>query len=747
MATALHGKVLLPIVVLAACSGGASTSRGGAGLGPEPGAGTGPAPAPSTVTDTGKDGVAAEPRPPMAMTETHAVPSPHGSRSDPYYWLRDDTRTSAAVLAYLEAENAYTKAMLAPVAPLADTLFAEMRSRIKEDDASVPVLEDGYWYYVRFETGQQQPIHARRKGTMKAAEEVLLDGNTLAAGKAFYRIGRYEVSKNGRMLAWADDSVGRNQYVLHVKDLQTGTVLDDTAQNISPSLAWANDNKTLFYVGKDATTLRADRVFRHALGDTADELVFKEDDGSYYVGVGDTKSDRYIQIVAGATTNTEVRLIDANKPTAAPVVFLARSKDHEYSIDHLDGRFVILTNADARNFRLVTVADGKQADRKAWKELIPHSSEALIESFAVFHGFVAATIRTGGMEKVEILPGKKPAFFLDADDPTYAMSVIDTPEAKGTSVRYSYQSMVAPTSVFEVDVATGARTLLKEQPVPGYDQRLYASEYLHATASDGTQVPISVVYKKTTARDGTAPLLIYGYGSYGASMDPYLSSPAVSLLDRGWVFAIAHIRGGQEMGRAWYDDGKLMKKKNTFTDFVAATEHLVAEKLAARHQIFAYGGSAGGLLMGAVVNMRPDLYRGAVVTVPFVDVVTTMLDETIPLTSNEFDEWGNPKDKAAYDYMLSYSPYDNVRPQDYPSLYIHTGLWDSQVQYYEPTKWVAKLRATKTDDNLIVLDVDMTSGHGGAAGRFDRLEQIARELAFVLHVRDRPDRRSGWPAR
>jgi oligopeptidase B len=398
------------------------------------------------------------------------------------------------------------------------------------------------------------------------------------------------------------------------------------------------------------------------------------------------------------------------------------------------------TNADAKNFRLVEIPVGKQADRKAWKDLIPHRADALVENFALYKGFIAATIRTGGLRKVAVLTGKD-LTFLDAPDASYAMSVFDTPDPDAKRVRYGYDSQTTPSSVYEVDIATKQRTLLKQQPVPGYDASKYASEYLNATAKDGTPVPISVVYKKDTPRDGTAPILVGGYGSYGISSEPRFSSQGVSLLDRGWVLATAHIRGGQEMGRAWYEDGKLMHKMNTFTDFIAASEYLVAQKYGAKGQVFAIGGSAGGLLMGAITNLRPDLYRGIVALVPFVDVVTTMLDESIPLTTNEFDEWGNPKQKEAYDYMLAYSPYDNVKPVGYPSIYVRTGLWDSQVQYFEPAKWVAKLRATKTDHNIVVMDVEMTAGHGGASGRFDRLREAARIYTFLLTTHDRPDRR------
>jgi oligopeptidase B len=697
-------------------------------------------PPPVSVPAATQPALQSGPEPPVAQQRPFEVKSPHGSRNDPYYWLRDDTRKDKAVLGYLEAENKYADAILGPHKQLEDTLFAEMRGRVKEDDSSVPTFDDGYWYYTRFETGKQYPIYARRKGTMQAPEQVMLDANQLATGHSFYRIGSYAVTRDGKLIAWAEDTVGRNQYVLRVKNLATGEVLPDTATNIQPSLAWANDNKTLFYGGKDEVTLREDRVFRHVLGG-AHELVFKEDDTSYYVYLGESKSKRYILISLEATTNTECRLIDADNPAAPPRVFIARGKDHEYELDHLGHRFVMRTNADAKNFRLVEIAPGKENDRTAWKEIVPHRADTLVETFAVYDEFTAVSVRTGGLRKVQVVPRTGKPFFIDAQDPAYAMTVIDTPDPKAKAVRYAYDAMQTPSSVFELDVKTKRRTLLKQQPVPNYDPSLYTSEYLHAAASDGTAIPISVVYRKDTPRSGTAPLFVYGYGAYGASMEPHFYSPIVSLLDRGFVYAIAHVRGGAEMGRRWYEDGKLMKKLNTFTDFIAATEYLVAQKYGARDQVFAMGASAGGLLMGAITNLRPDLYRGVLAFVPFVDVVTTMLDESIPLTTNEFDEWGNPKDKDAYDYMLSYSPYDNVAKKAYPSIYVRTGLWDSQVQYFEPAKWIAKLRAMKTDGNLVVMDVDMTAGHGGASGRFDRLRELARAYAFVLMVKDRPDTR------
>jgi oligopeptidase B len=682
----------------------------------------------------------AGPRPPVAERRPYQVKSPSGDRDDPYYWLRDDTRKRPDVLGYLEAENTYAQAILGPAKPLEDKLLAELKSHIQQDDATVPVLDDGYWYSFRFSAGQEQPVIVRHKGTKDAPEEVVLDGNELARGHQFFSFGGFAMSRNGQLVAWTDDIIGRRQFVLHVKDLRTGALLPDTASNISGEVEWANDNKTLFYIGKDATTLREDRVFRHALGQPTDAKVFQEPDGQYYVGIERTKSRRYIEIALRATTHTEVRLIDADHPTNEPRVVLPREREHIYQLDHLDGRFVIRSNAGAKNFRLVEVPEAKVADRSAWRDVIAARADALVQSFTLSRHFIAATVRTGGLSKVEIVPAKGAAYFVDAGEPTYFMRAVDTPDPDATRVRYAYQSLVTPNTTLEIDVASRAKSELKVQPVPGYTAASYASEYLHARASDGTEIPVSVVYRKDTRRDG-APLLVYGYGSYGSSSEPYFDSSRQVLLDRGWVFAIAHVRGGQEMGRAWYEDGKMMHKRNTFTDFIAATEHLVANHYGARDQVYARGGSAGGLLMGAILNLRPDLYRGVAAEVPFVDVVTTMLDETIPLTSNEFDEWGNPKERAAYDYMLGYSPYDNIKPQGYPSIYVRTGLWDSQVQYFEPAKWVAKLRSTKTDDNLIVLDTDMAAGHGGKSGRFDRLHDTARWMTFFLTVHDRPDRR------
>jgi oligopeptidase B len=631
-----------------------------------------------------------------------------------------------------------------PTAALQTKLYEEIVGRIKEDDSSVPVLDNGYWYYTRFEAQKQYPILARKKGTLDAAEEILLDGNARAEGKSFYRVGDGQVSPDGTLYAWLEDTIGRNQYTLYVKNLATGEVLPDTIANISANVVWANDNRTLFYVAKDATTLRTRTVYRHVLGSKdADGTVYDEPDGTYYTGVARSKSDRYILIGLSSTQTTEWRLIDADKPTSAPVVFFPRERDHEYSIDHLNGRFVIHSNWQAKNFRLMEVPEKKHADRGAWKDLVPHRDDVLIDSFALYDDFTVVSERSGGLRKARVLPKKGKPFFIEADEPSYVMMAIDTPEPATTKVRYAYTSLVTPASTYELDVKTGERTLLKQDPVlGGYDPTQYVTEYLHATARDGTQVPISVVRRKDTKTDGTAPILVYGYGSYGASMDPYFSSAKLSLLDRGWVYAVAHIRGGQEMGRAWYEDGKKLHKMNTFTDFIDCTEHLIAKGYGAKGHAFAMGGSAGGLLMGAIANLRPDLYRGIVAAVPFVDVVTTMLDESIPLTTNEFDEWGNPKEKAFYDYMMSYSPYDNVAAKAYPSMLVTTGLWDSQVQYFEPAKWVARLRATKTDGNVLLLHTNMEAGHGGKSGRYDRFKETARDFAFLLFVDERPDQRS-----
>jgi oligopeptidase B len=703
------------------------------------------------------------PRPPVAEQRPHDVVSPFGTRSDPYYWLRDDTRTDPAVLAHLAAEAAYAAAMLAPAQLIEDAIALESRARLAEDDVSAPIFDAGYWYYVRHVAGQQYAIHARKRGesrkdrraserasaartlrranpaqrsTPDAPEEILIDGNDRARGHAFYELGDYAVSRDGTLLAWTEDTLGRNQFTLRVKNLATGELMPDTATGIASAVVWANDNRTVFFVGKDPTTLREDRVLRLRLGDAgAPVVVHEERDPAFYVGVSATKSRRYIAIELDATTMSETRLVDADRPQAAPRTFIPRTADHIYEVEHVGARFIVRTNDRAENFRVVEVPAARPARRAGWRDLIRHRADVLVEGFVAYERFVAANVRRGGLARVEIVARGRAPRLIDGGDASFVMSLVDTPDPRATHVRYIYDSLIAPTTTYEVDVASGARTVVHREPAPTYDPASYATEYVHAKAADGTRVPVSLVYRNTTPRDGTAPLLVTGYGAYGTSLEPVLERTRVSLLDRGFVVAIAHVRGGQELGSGWYEAGRLLAKENTFGDFIAATELLVAERYAARDRMFAEGASAGGLVMGVIANRRPELYRGIVAWVPFVDVVTTMLDPSLPLVTNEYDEWGDPRaDQATYDYQLGYSPYDNVRAQAYPALYVRTGLHDSQVPYHESAKWVAKLRAHKTDANLLLLETDLAAGHGGKSGRYDAIREQARAYAFVLHA-------------
>lgn len=680
-------------------------------------------------------GAAAQtPTPPIAAKKPFMVASPNGAREDDYYWLRDDTRKNPEMLGYLKAENAYADAMLAKTKPLADTLYGEIVSHIKQDDSSVPYRQRGYWYYGRFETGADYPILARRKGTMGAPEEVLLNEPELAKGKGFYAAAGGVVSPDNRLLAYAEDTVGRRQYVLKVKDLSTGKMLEDEVQNVEPNLVWADDNKTVFYIEKDPVTLLSKRVKAHVLGTaaSADRLVYEEKDDSFYMGLRKTRSDRFICIDLQSTVSNEQRCAPA-AAAATFTVLAPRLREFRYEADHLDGRWVIRTNWNAKNYKLMTLADGQAwGDRAKWKTLVAQSPSVFIENFTPFHGAIAIEERQGGVKKIAIRPDKGAVRFVKADASAYAMTLLDNGDADNTAVRYAYTTLVTPSITYESDLKTGARTLLKQQPTPGYDPKNYVTERVWITARDGKRVPVSVAYRKGFKKDGKAAMLQYAYGSYGISSDPTLSVANIGLMDRGMVYALAHIRGGQEMGRAWYDDGHLLHKMNTFTDFIDVTRGLVKQGYAAKGRVAAMGGSAGGLLMGAVANLAPQDYRVMIAQVPFVDVVTTMLDESIPLTTNEFDEWGNPKSKVYYDYMLSYSPYDNVAKKAYPALFVGTGLWDSQVQYYEPTKWVAKLRDRKTDANPLVFRINMEAGHGGKSGRFQRYHDTAEYQAFML---------------
>jgi len=677
-----------------------------------------------------------EPVPPTAAVRPHVVESPNGNRTDEYYWLRDDTRESKDVLGYLEAENAYKAAMTAHTKALEDRIYEEIIARIKQDDSSVPYRLRGHWYYTRFETGKEYPIYARKAGTLEAPEQVMLDANQLAEGHGFYQIGRTAIAPDNQLLAYVEDSVGRRQYTLRFKNLATGETLPDRIENVDPYIAWTADSASILYMEKHPETLLAYRVRRHVLGtDPAqDALVYEQDDESYYTAVATSKDERYILIVAQSTVATEWRYADAADPKLEFKVFLPRERDHEYHIDHLAGRWIIRSNWQAPNFRLLEAKVGEEGDRTNWKELVAHREDAFIHGFDVFKDFLAIEERSGALRKIRIRPWSGGEdFFIAADEAAYTTSLGQNAEIDTHIVRYEYSSLTTPDTIYDYDIQTGEQQLMKRTPVLGsFNPAQYHTELVWATAQDGAKIPVSLVYREGFKRDGTAPMLQYAYGSYGASMDPEFSIARLSLLDRGFVYAIAHVRGGQEMGRRWYEQGKLLNKKNTFTDFVEVTHFLVKERYADPKRVSAMGGSAGGLLMGAIANLAPADYRAIVAQVPFVDVVTTMLDESIPLTTNEFDEWGNPKKKEFYDYMLSYSPYDNVVRQTYPAMLVTTGLWDSQVQYYEPAKWVARLRARKTGDNVLLYRTTMEAGHGGKSGRFQRFREVAEEYAFIL---------------
>jgi len=673
------------------------------------------------------------PTPPVAAQKPYSVKGPH-DRNDPYYWLRDDTRKDPAMLAYLNAENAYADAMLAGTKAEQQALFKEIISRIKQDDSSVPVRERGYYYYSRFDKGADYPIIARKLGSLKAKEQVMLNQPVMAKGHGYFAVGDWTVSQDNKLLAYAEDLVGRRQYSMKVKNLATGKVLGDVIANVEPNLTWADDNRTIYYIEKDPVTLLSKRVKSHVLGTpaSADSLVYEEKDDSFYMGVGRTSDDKYICIFEQSTVSNEQRCTSAANPGEWQVV-APREREFRYEADHIGDRWVIRTNWNAPNYKLMTVADtDAAAGKSAWSDLVAHDPNVFIENFKPFDSFIAIEQRSGGNKHVRLLGNDGKSSDVVSDEPAYAMSLGDNREADTTKLRYIYDSLTTPRIYYEVDSGTGARTVLKRTPAPNYDASQYVTERVWATARDGTRIPVSLVYKKGFKRDGTAAMLQYGYGSYGLSMDPAFSPNIIPLLDRGMVYAIAHIRGGQEMGRAWYDQGHLLNKKNSFTDFIDVTRYLVAQGYAAKDRVAASGGSAGGLLMGAIANMAPQDYRVIISQVPFVDVVTTMLDASIPLTTNEYDEWGNPADAKYYDYMLSYSPYDQISAQAYPSIFVGTGLWDSQVQYYEPAKYVARLRAAKTDSNPLIFRVNMEAGHGGKSGRFQQYRSRAEYYAFML---------------
>ena len=625
--------------------------------------------------------------------------------------------------------------MLAPLAVSVDQLYEEIVARVKQDDSSVPFRFHGYWYATRYVAGRQYPLIVRWPDAHPNTETILLDCNELAEGQSFFDLGTYEVSPDNRLLAYTVDLVGRRQYGLWVRDIGTGQVLDDGVTNIEPGVAWANDNRTLLYVEKDPVTLLGRRVRRHSLGTdaTRDPLVYEESDESFDLAVARSRSEECLFIAAESTTTSEWRYVSADRPEDEFELFLPRRHDHEYQIEHFAGRFLVRSNLDAENFSIRAATPDVISEPSRWFEVVPHRTDVFIHGFEVFTTFLAVSERSGGLRKLRLQRTGEAPQYLPADDATYTMTLGANPEPTATRLRYVYTSLTTPATTYEYDLATGKRTQLKREPVIGdFDPVNYTSDFIWVTARDGQHVPVSIVRHVSTPLDGRAPLYLYGYGAYGVCIEPGFSSARLSLLDRGLVYAIAHIRGGQEVGRRWYDSGRLLAKWNTFHDFIDVTDHLVAQGYGAPDRVVAAGGSAGGLLVGVIMNAVPQKYAGIVAHVPFVDIVTTMLDETIPLTTLEYEEWGDPRMRVYYEYMLSYSPYDNVSRQDYPALLATTGLWDSQVQYFEPAKWVAKLRAATTGSAPLLLHVNLDAGHGGKSGRYERLYEVAREYAFVI---------------
>ncbi len=669
-----------------------------------------------------------------------------GNRIDNYYWMKlSDEQKNAEqkdeqtqkVINYLNAENEYLKASLQHTEALQKKIYDEIVGRIKQTDESVPYRDNGYWYYSRYEEGQEYPIYCRKKGTMEAAEEILLNVNEMAKGHDYYQVAGLRVSEDNKLLAYGVDTVSRRRYTVYVKDLATGQLIGEPIVNTTGSITWANDNKTFFYSRMDSVTLLPKWIVKHKLGTSSvnDRLVYEEKDDTFYSYIYKTKSNKFLVIGGQSTLTNDYQILDANTPDGKWKNFTPRERGLEYSFDHYQDKFYIVTNWDALNFKLMETPDTK-TEKSNWKEKIPHRNDVLLEGIDIFKNYLVISERSKASTNLRIIDQKtNEEHYLDFGETAYTLYSSTNLEFDTDLLRYGYTSLTTPNSTYDYNMKTRERKLLKQtEVVGGYNPEEYHTERQWATADDGTQIPLSIVYKKGMQKDGNNPTLLYGYGSYGASMDPTFSITRLSLLDRGFIYAIAHIRGGQEMGRQWYEDGKMFKKKNTFTDFIDCAEFLIEEKYTQPEKLFASGGSAGGLLMGAVVNMRPDLFKGVIAKVPFVDVVTTMEDESIPLTTGEFDEWGNPKNPESYMYMLEYSPYDQVKPQNYPNMLVTTGFHDSQVQYWEPAKWVAKLRELKTDNNTLLLRTNMETGHGGTTGRFKVYEEIAQEYAFIVDL-------------
>lgn len=696
-----------------------------------------------TACTTGKQESKEELAAPIAEKITDTL---SGNRIDNYYWMKlSDEQKNAGqkdaqtqkVISYLNAENDYLKAELNHTEALQKKIYNEIVGRIKQTDESVPYKDNGYWYYTRYERGQEYPIYCRKKETMDAPEKILLNVNEMAKGHDYYSIKGLSVSENNLLLAYAEDSVSRRRYTVYVKNLRTGKLVEEPVPNTEGDVTWANDDKTYFYTKKDSATLRSRWIIRHKVGTsfTKDVIVSEEKDETFYTGIYKTKSKKFLVIAAGSTLTNHYQILDANTPDGTFKEFSPREHGLEYSIDHYKDKFYVVTNLDAQNFRLMETPDTKTA-KSNWKEKIAHRKDTLLQGIEIFNDYLVLSERAQANTLMRIIDqktGKK--HYLNFGEPAYTVYPSINLDFDTDLLRYGYTSLTTPNSTYDYNMKTQERKLLKQQEViGGYNPADYVTERQWATATDGTLIPMSIVYKKGMLKNSNNPTLLYGYGSYGASMDPTFSITRLSLLDRGFVYAIAHIRGGQEMGRQWYEDGKMFKKKNTFTDFINCAEFLVEEKITTPEKLFASGGSAGGLLMGAVINMRPDLFKGVIAKVPFVDVVSTMEDESIPLTTGEFDEWGNPKNPESYMYMLDYSPYDQVKPQNYPNMLVTTGFNDSQVQYWEPAKWVAKLREMKTDNNKLLLRTNMETGHGGATGRFKVYEEIAQEFAFIVDL-------------
>ena len=676
-------------------------------------------------------------KPPLARVSLTKLVKHGQVRVDPYYWLCE--RHTQEVVNHLKEENNYCKSVMAHTEPLQELLFKEIKERIKQADMSVPYRQGNYYYYMRFEESKEYPIYCRQKETLDGAEQTILDVNVMAKGYDFYAVENHAISSSQNILAYAVDTVGRLICSIQFRNLETGEFLPDVIPNVTSNIAWANDNRTLFYVKQDPKTLRPNCVYRHSLGIdvSEDELVYEETDETFTTSVFKTKSKKYMMVVSTQTVSTEYRFLDleADGSTGSFTLFLSRSREHEYHVDHKGDKFYVRTNLNAKNFRLIETSI-KHTGVSHWHEVVSHRPGVLLAGIEIFKDHLVLHEREAGLTRICIQEwsGQR-EHYLNFQEQTYSTYIGDNPEQNTHVLRYGYTSMTSPNSIYDYDMISRKNVLLKRDEILGrFNATDYVTDRVYATAADGTKIPISLVYRKEFMRDGGRPLLLYGYGSYGLSLDSTFSSPRLSLIDRGFTYAIAHVRGGQELGRSWYEDGKLLNKKNTFTDFIACADHLIQEGYSSSDRLFAMGGSAGGLLVGAVLNMRPELFKGVLALVPFVDVVTTMLDEDVPLTTGEYDEWGNPNDREYFDYMLSYSPYDNVEYKRYPYILVTAGLHDSQVQYWEPAKWVAKLRAVKSDQNLVILKTNMDAGHSGASGRYKRYRETALNYAFLLDL-------------